>query len=180
MDSADHVSGIAAPLLAGFSLALIGVVVQLPAAGSDVLLRDASFLSLACTVMIYLLALNYSVSARGVRVSDADLRRVWTNTEDCERARLVYQEAFSRADERGRLLVEVGNLGLLSSLLIVLIPAGQYSPIRISVTVLLAGAVLLQIMLIARRWTGVDYLPRFLRAILLPHHRWRDQLPPVS
>lgn len=176
-DGSDQVFSIAAPLLAGFSLALTGVLLQLPADGSDVRWRDTSFLPLTLSTLLYLLALHYAISARNLRVSDAALSTVWSDDAKLRRARAVYDRAHSRANERAQLVLELGNVSLMTGILVVLVPSGHLSLVRCGTILLLAVTILAHVLLVTRRWIGVRWMPRPMQALLVPNFRIFEHLP---
>lgn len=152
----DSLGGIAAPLLAGFSLALIGLVAQAPQSSRW---PDLALLLLAGTTVVMLASVQFAFRARRFAVTPAEAAGWHPDfPDDPERQERVYAEirAHRRAhrvwSQRARLAYNTGVCLLLLGLATTLLPAGRPSALRLSTVVLVLLALVGELTLLACGW----------------------------
>jgi Kef-type K+ transport system membrane component KefB len=129
-EGTNQVFGVAAPLLAGFSLTLVGVLVQLPA-DSGVRWRDGGFFSLMLATVLYLSSLNFATSARYMQLGDDQLRKIAKTAESSPMLSRAYSRARELNEETARLLFGVASTVLISGVAVVLVPTGPWSNVSV-------------------------------------------------
>ncbi|MFE5718735.1 hypothetical protein [Streptomyces erythrochromogenes] len=135
---------VAAPLLAGFSLTLLGLILQVQ---QHVRWPDLALLLLGLPVVAFLGSLQYAMRAQEFDVTPADAS-LWHPdlATSAERRDLVHEEirahraAHVRWAARARTLYNFGICFLLAGLAVMLVPPGTPTPVRwAAVGVVLAG-----------------------------------------
>jgi hypothetical protein len=147
----DGLGGTAAPLLAGFSITLMVLVIELAAS-----LRwpDLALVLLGIAAVTFLQVVQLNARARGYAVTPAQVREWYPDFDDPDRQAVVARElrhhraCWAYLVRRTRLRYNLGILALLCAIAVVLIPSGQVGGWRvaaIAVTVAGVGLELLEI-----------------------------------
>jgi hypothetical protein len=168
----DQEFGIAAPLLGGFSITLIGVLLQSPPSDSGIRWRDAGYLFFVGATLLYLLP--YTMRFRHVQSVSLTIHfaKGWPDHSAFLQVRAAYRAAYIKEDDRAQLIFEIANLCLLAGLFATLCPPVallKMTDFRLAVLAGLGTVVALQALLISRRWIRISWLPRPLQALLVPH-----------
>jgi MFS family permease len=130
----EGLGGIVAPLLAGFSLTLLGLVVQ---AEDDLRWPDLALLLLSLAVVLLVLVVQFAFRARQHATTPAQAKEWWPDFDhDPERQQRVYQELAVYAachawwTTRARALYNTAVCVLLLGLAVVLVPTHPLGPLR--------------------------------------------------
>lgn len=170
----DGLGGTAASLLAGFSITLIALVLELSRA---VRWPDLGLLLLALAAVLFLQVVQLNARARGYAVTPSQAREWYADLADPQRQAVVdaelrhHRECWSYLVRRTRFRYNLGILTLLSALLVVLIPRDQMTPWRVvAIGVVAAGIGMegLEILDVALRRRRGHPVVRRLRQVL----RW--------
>lgn len=117
---------IAAPLLAGFSLA--GFLQVLTLGSSDVRWRDAPLLFLMIAAAFLILTVQATFWARQYQVTPAEMKEWWPDWKQPYRARMLRREqeehndSFLRWGRLARVTYELGLLSLITALTLLAVP----------------------------------------------------------
>ena len=126
----ETMTGIAAPLLAGFSLALMGVVAQDP---SNFLLPGAALFSLTATTILMVTCVQLGFRARSFLYSAADISAWWPEprpvivTAALQAQQAGHFQKWLSSSERARLAYNAAVVTLALSVALVLAPPGSAS-----------------------------------------------------
>lgn len=175
----DAATGIAAPLMAGFSLALLGVIAQAP---SSFRWPGATLTVLAIVIMTLVTCVQFGFRGRAVLYSKADIEswgRLSTldgQADERLRARVQKRDMaeWRRWHRRSRLTYDVGIVVLIIGVALALAPPTRYVPDHplpvaeavwrwIGFGLALTGAVL------EVSWIGADELREHSRRRLVRH-----------
>jgi hypothetical protein len=133
----DTMTGVAAPLLGGFSLALLGVVAQSP---ESFRLPGASMLTLTATVILMVGCVQLGFRARSYVYSAADVADWWPEPRSAvvDQA-LRHQQAGHFAQwlvwiDRARLAYNTSIVTLALGVALVLVPPDAYDHVPLSAT----------------------------------------------
>jgi hypothetical protein len=154
----DGFGSVAAPLLAGFTIALIGITVPL-SADSPVKYPGTAIAFLAIAALLLLGAVQCSMWARQYAVTPNDILEWWPDSRAQTESDM--QAARSRLDDlrltqwryatisatwlaRARLTYDLGILALLLGVLVILIPK-QWTPSRVVAASLLGVGFLIEV-----------------------------------
>lgn len=144
----------AAPLLAGFGVALIGLAVGLKT-DSPVRYPGVALASVAVSVLLLLGSVQCSMWARQYAVTPAEMFAWWPDAherqEDLRTTQWRYSTIGALWLRRARAMYQFGLVALLLGLLAILIPK-EWSPSRIAAEVIVGLGVCLEVLWI--------YLPR--------------------
>lgn len=126
---------IAAPLLAGFSLA--GFLQVLTLGSTDVRWRSAPLLFLMIAAACLILTVQAAFWARQHQVTPSDMTEWWPDWKQPYRARMLHREqaehnaAFRRWSKLARVTYELGLLSLITALTLLAVPpASKGDPLR--------------------------------------------------
>ena len=172
--AASQYSSLAAPLLCGFCVTLIGVLVQIPPEDNFVRWRDLNYLFLLFAAALYLTCLRFGIAASSTRVSDEALREYWPGDDQFMRARTLYAEAGARLEGWTASTFEFANTSFLSGILVTLVPGGSTNHISIlrwAAIILAAFCVLLSVGLAVLHRTPIEWLPVWVRQLVSLHYR---------
>lgn len=145
----ESLGGTAAPLLAGFSLALMALVIDI--AGS---LRwpDLALALLAVAVVAFLQVVQLDARSRGYAVTPAQAREWYPDYDDPQRRAVVARE-LRRHRARWRYLVRririrynLGILALLLAIIVVLVPSASLQPWRVIAIAVIAIGISLELL----------------------------------
>ena len=134
----DTMTGVAAPLLAGFSLTLLGVVAQAP--GSFLLPGPALF-TLTATTILMVGCVQLGFRARSYLYSAADITAWWPEprpsivTEALQRQQTGHFAMWLLWSNRARVAYNAAIIMLALGVALVLAPPGSYDSGRIPVSV---------------------------------------------
>ena len=134
----DTMTGIAAPLLAGFSLALLGVVAQAP---SSFLLPGPALFTLTATTILMVGCVQLGFRARSYLYSAADISSWWPEprpsivTEALQRQQAGHFAQWLLWSNRARVAYNASIITLALGVALVLAPPGSYDAGRILVSV---------------------------------------------
>jgi len=154
----DGLGGVASPLLAGFAVTLIALVVQI-----EERLRwpNAGLAVLALAMVLFLQVVQLNARAKGYAVTPAQAAEWYDDMADPDRRAVVrwelrhHHDAWSALVRRARFRYNVGILALLAGTAGMLVPpAGQpIGAARIAaITVIGVGALIEALDLYAQRW----------------------------
>jgi hypothetical protein len=124
--TADGLGGVAAPLLAGFAITMIALVVQI---ASDLRWPDMSLVLLGAAAVLLLQVVQLSARARGYAVTPAQAREWYPGIEhNPDRARVVnwelrhHMECWRDLVRRARGRYNLAIVSLLSGIAVLLVP----------------------------------------------------------
>jgi hypothetical protein len=183
--TADGLGGVAAPLLAGFAVTMVALVVQI---ADDVRWPDVSLVLLGAAAVLLLQVVQLSALARGYAVTPAQAREWYPDIErNPPRERVVNWELRHHMDcwhyvvRRARVRYNVAIILLLCGIAVLLVPkkTAELTPMRdLAIAVIGVGA-LIEVAAILADWSrkapqGTGW--RRLAGLL----RWAaPSLPPV-
>jgi hypothetical protein len=152
----ESMGAIVAPLLAGFSLALLGLVVQVE---QDLRWPDLALLLLAVAIVLLVLVVQFAFRARQYATTPSQVKDWWPDFDnDPERQQRVYEELRVYLAchlwwiGRARGLYNTAICVLLLGLAVVLIPKHPINPVRAaSIAAVLAGFGV-ELLLLAASW----------------------------
>ena len=174
LEGRNQLFGVAAPLLAGFSLSLIGVLAQLPE-NSGVRWKDWAFLILLLAGLLYLGSMHFALNAAHLRVSDDQLKEVCDSNAQYEALKAAYRHAHEEDDVRASAAFTVACTLLIGGVTVILVPAGPWSQIsvpRVAALSLAGLAVLTQLSRNLLGLLGSSWVrPVWLRELLVPQSR---------
>lgn len=140
----DGFGTIAAPLLAGFAIVLIGIAVSL-STNSPVQYPGTATAFLALSALLLLGSVQCSMWARQYTVTPQEMLAWWPDAHlrkgDLRVTQWRYAHLATRWLARARLSYQFGIIALLTGILVILIPK-QWTPSRIAAEVLIAVGVL--------------------------------------
>ncbi|BCB91507.1 hypothetical protein [Phytohabitans suffuscus] len=175
----DSLGGVAAPLLAGFAVALIGLLVP----GADSLRHpDAALLLLALAAVLFLQVVQLNARARGYAVSPAQVREWYPDFDDPARQAVVawelrhHRDCWAHLVRRTRVRYNIAILALTAGLMVALVPRGPVAPLRVAAIVVLGLFALLELLELADRTLGTRRVPRLVRRAV---HAAAPADPPV-
>ena len=118
-----------APLLAGFSSALVGLVVTTAEA---VRWPGAALSLLIASTVVFLMSVQAGVWMRSYAVVPSDIREWWPNTPDSDLRTIqrLHRRGYAIWRKRFHASYRVGILLLLSGLALTLLPPGHVGPLR--------------------------------------------------
>jgi hypothetical protein len=123
---ADGLGGVAAPLLAGFAITLMALVVQ---SASDLRWADVSLLLLGAAAVLLLQVVQLNARARGYAVTPAQAREWYPQLdEDSQRARVIDWElqhhlsCWQDLVRRARIRYNLAVILLLCAIAVLLVP----------------------------------------------------------
>ncbi len=170
---------IAAPLLAGFSLAAFIQVLGLSA--GDVRYRDLPALLLLLAAALLVLAVQATFWARQYQVTPAELRDWWPDADQQSRLDMLKVEQASHMakfkiwSRRARIAFDLGLLCLLAALAVLAVPPGPGSaPVRWAAVGVGALAFMLEL-----AWVVGSFITGRPNARKLSSPIWR-KLPPMA
>jgi hypothetical protein len=148
--------GIVAPLLAGFSMALLGLVIQVE---DDLRWPDMALLLLSVAIVLLVLVVQFTFRARQYAATPSQVKEWWPdfdhNPERQQRVReelAVYLACHRWWTTRARGLYNAAIGVLLLGLAVVLVPTRPISPLRgASIAAVLAGLGV-EVLLLAAGW----------------------------
>ena len=180
-DGPDQLFSIAAPILAGFSVTLVGVLVPLNPP-SLVPFREAAMLALAGAMGVFLGAMRYAIIGRMLRISDAEAVQTWADPTQAAEALEVYRREHDKLTDASRLLFGVACLAFGIGVILMLVPSSfkDVSYLRLATIAMLTIGTLAQLSQMISRRIPVRRLPGWLDAILTPDRRIASKLPPAS
>lgn len=169
-DGPDQLFSIAAPVLAGFAITVLGVLVPLNPP-SLVRFRDIAILIVTGAAFLYVASMRYAIISRSLRVSDSQAVEIWPNGDERNRALRVYRRAHDQLADASRLLFGLASSAFGAGITVLLIPSGpldEIGTVRV-VTILGAGlATAAQLAQMAVSRLKLSFLPRWLVAIITP------------
>ncbi|MFD0744142.1 hypothetical protein ACFQ1L_21705 [Phytohabitans flavus] len=176
---ADSLGGVAAPLLAGFAVALIGLLI--PGAES---LRypDAALALFALSAVLFLQVVQLNARARGYAVSPAQVREWYPDFDDPARQAVVawelrhHRASWAHLVRRTRTRYNVAILALTAGLMVALVPRGGIGPLRVVAIVVFGLFALLELLELADRGLRGRRVPGLVRRIV---HAAAPSDPPV-
>ena len=179
---ADGLGGVAAPLLAGFAITLVALVVQI--AGT---LRwpDAALILLGLAAVLFLHVVQLNARARGYAVTPSQVREWYPDFDDPARRRVVdwelahHRACWAHLVRRTRRSYNLGVLVLLAAIAVILVPSGAVSAGRVVAVAIVAigiGWEVLEIVDARLRRRPARRIPRWLRRAI---HRLAATDPPV-
>lgn len=111
----DQMFGVAAPLLAGFSLTMVGVLLQLPTS-TGIRWREVALLFLLSSTLVYLLSLH-AHNAAYLRASKDQFRSGSRSEEEFNRLEDAYRRIHNEHDTRARVLFGIAATPLIGGFL---------------------------------------------------------------
>lgn len=173
-DGYSQLYGVAAPLLAGFSLSLIGGLVTLPP-HSEVRWRDMSLVILILAALMFLASMFFFINASHLRVSDEMLRSVGNSEDEVRLLRIAYRRAQIEDDLRAGFVFTLSCTILVAGVTVVMVPAGPWGQVSILRWLAIGIAGLATAVQLARniiRLVGASGIrPVWLRELILPSTR---------
>ncbi len=183
----EAMASVAAPLLAGFSLALIGLVLP-----SQKLLRwpELALFLLVLSALLLLAAVQHGFWARQYIATPSDLSQWWPDLDESEERLLMvrreqwsYQTIYTVYAGRARAAYRLGILALLAAVAVVVVPdrpLGEVPAGRLAVVGLAVFGFLLEALWIIAakppRWLDRGPAASLLRAIA-PRHVVQEPPP---
>jgi hypothetical protein len=150
----DSFGGAAAPLLAGFAVALVALIIQISGA-----LRwpDLALVLFAVAAMLFLHVVHLAARARGYAVTPAQVREWYDDYADPDRQRVVawelrhHRECWLFLVRRARIAYNSAMLALLTGIGVLLVPRqnGQLTVLRWIAVAVAALAVLSEVLEVA-------------------------------
>ena len=134
----DTMTGVAAPLLAGFSLALLGVVAQAP---GSFRLPGAALFTLTATTILMVGCVQLGFRARSYLYSAADISSWWPEprppivTEALQRQQAGHFALWLRWSNRARVAYNAAIIMLACGVALVLAPPDSYDPSGVPLSV---------------------------------------------
>lgn len=175
----DSLGGVAAPLLAGFAVALIGLLIP----GAESLRHpDAALLLFAVAAVLFLQVVQLNARARGYAVSPAQAREWYPDFDDPDRQEVVawelrhHRECWAHLVRRTRTRYNVAILALTAGLMVALVPRGAIGTLRVVAIVVFGLFAVLEVLELAggrRHWRR---MPAVVRRIV---HAVAPADPPV-
>jgi hypothetical protein len=166
----EGMGGIVAPLLAGFSLALLGLVIQVE---DDLRWPDLALLLLAIAIVLLVLVIQFAFRARQYAATPSQVKEWWPDFDhNPERQQRVYEElgvylACHRWwTARARALYNTAIGVLLLGLAVVLVPKHPIGPLRAAAIVAVLAGLSAETVLLAAGWL-----------LGQPQARLRERLP---
>lgn len=145
--TAEGLGGLAAPLLAGFAITLLALVLQVESA---LLAPDWGMLLLGVAALLMLQVVQLNARARGYAVTPADVESWYPELDKRPERRHViewelrhYQACWRTLIARARIRYNLGVVVLLAGTAVILVPAdaGRWTVVRVlAVAVLALGA----------------------------------------
>jgi hypothetical protein len=184
--TADGLGGVAAPLLAGFAITMIALVVQI---AGDVRWPDVSLVLLGAAAVLLLQVVQLNARARGYAVTPSQAKEWYPDIEQHPaRARVVNWELRHHLDcwrdlvRRARGRYNLAIVLLLAGIAVLLVPkrTAELTAMRgLAVGVIALGA-LIEVAAIAVDW-GRQAPPGSVRSRLAGSLRWAAlPVPPVA
>lgn len=154
----EMMGSVASPLLAGFAIALMGLIVT----GSESMrYPDIALLLLALGSVLFILVVQFTFWARLYAVSPNSIAEWWPDFEkDPDRRAMVRREQWSARlnfevwANRARGAYRGGILSLFFGVAVVLYPSGHISPLRWTAIGTMLGGMVYEIIWISLSWAG--------------------------
>jgi hypothetical protein len=176
--AADGLGGVAAPMLAGFAVALLGLVLQVE---RDLRWAGLSLLLFAAAAVLFLQVVQFHARARAFASSPKQALDWYDDADDPERVRRVRAElrqhdaAWRFWIRRARLCYNAGVVVLLCGSAVILVPARNesFGVFRIAAIVVVLAGAFYETLTMINGWLGrLDRLPL--------SGRWRRALETVA
>lgn len=154
----DGLGGVAAPLLAGFAVTMVALIVQIV---DDVRWPDVSLVLLGGAAVLLLQVVQLSARARGYAVTPAQVREWYPDIEhDPVRSGLVdwelrhHMACWRDLVRRARWRYNVAVIMLLSGIAVMLVPkkAAELTAVRGLAIAVIAGGALIEIAAVLADW----------------------------
>lgn len=152
----DGLGGVASPLLAGFAVTLIALVIQVEA---HLRWPNAVLVLLGLAAVLFLQVVQLNARAKGYAVTPAQAREWYADFASPERQKVVHWElrhhyaCWAHLVRRTRTRYNLGVLVLLTGIAIMLVPRGKgLDAVRISAIAVIALGALVEVLeLVAQR-----------------------------
>jgi hypothetical protein len=152
----EGMGGIVAPLLAGFSLALLGLVIQ---AEDDLRWPNLALLLLSVAIVLLVLVVQFAFRARQYAATPSQAKDWWPDFDhNPERQQRVYEElsvylACHRWwTTRARALYNTAIGVLLLGLAVVLVPKHPIGPLRAAAIAAVLAGLVMEVLLLVGGW----------------------------
>jgi hypothetical protein len=166
----DQLFTVAAPVLAGFSLTLLGVLIS-PTSPDLVRWRDVAILLITVAAVLYLGSIRYAIRGSDLRITREDANATWHTRTKQATGFEAYTATHDRLIDVSRLLFAVGTITLGAGLTVLLVPNQPLGQISVARLLAIVGAGLSTlgqtIQMVARR-ADIRFVPSWLGAVLTP------------
>jgi hypothetical protein len=135
----DQLFTVAAPVLAGFSVTLLGVLITLNSA-SVVRWRDLALLLVTAATFLYLASMRYSMSGRALRITRQDAEAAWDTRVNQLRGLRAYAVVHDRLIGISQQTFSFGSVALVAGLTVFMIPDEPLAQISLVRLLAIAGA----------------------------------------
>jgi len=163
-DAIQVVGGVAAPLLAGFSLSAVTLLIGTQA---DIRRPGLSLFLFAVALVAFVTAVQTAFHARMYAATPAQLLEWWPGA-DAERVVVAQREQSAAMSKhrwwakRCRHTYNAGILAVLLALATIVIPSGEMGAGRIAALTVLLLAVALEVLWVTIGWWGSSWFGRWL------------------
>lgn len=172
-EGTDQLSTLGAPLMAGFSITLVGVLVALNPP-SLVRWQDFAIFFITGAVFLYLACMRQAVTGRALRITQKDAEATWATPAEQAEGLRQYAKTHDRLILVSRELFALGSISLTAGLTVLMVPnhpLSQISVIRLLTIAVAALATLTQGMQTVSRWVGIQVMPLWLMALATPERK---------
>lgn len=172
-EGSDQLSTVGAPVLAGFSITLIGVLVALNPPDL-VRWQDFAIFFVTGATFLYLTCIRYAVTGRALRITKGDAEATWGTGDKQAEGLQEYTRTHDRLIGVSRELFAVGSISLTAGLTVLMVPGqalNQISIIRLLTIAVAALATVIQGVQTVARWVGIQTMPPWLAAMVTPERK---------
>jgi hypothetical protein len=169
-EALNSMGTIAAPLLAGFSLAAMVQTITISA--SETRWPDAVILLFMLAAVLFVIALQAMFWARGYQVNPAEIRDWWPDSADPRRLKMLRDEqrwhtrGFRMWANRARAVYSTALLCLLAAVTLLAVPAHSHAQTAFFrwLTVAVGGAAfIIEVIWIAGSFTNIRWIARLVQ-----------------
>lgn len=169
----DEVFTVAAPVLAGFSVTLLGVLVALNPPNL-VRWRDVTMLLVTSAAFLYLASMRYAMAGRSLRITRQDAEATWATRVNQLKGLQAYGAVHDRLIWISQLMFLIGSIAFGAGLTVLMIPSqpiGEISNARLFAIAAAGLSTLAQGVQTLAHLVDKRFVPPWLAAVVTPHFK---------